>query len=241
MIFTHTADKSIVIDDLTISLNQFLELEVNYALPEPAIRRFYDQGSVNLLSDGERSWTESEVWEEGDFYLSRLEAYRKVVREKERKALLFSSPAPQVDTEPAEVIPLPPSPPLTQERKEELLLESFAQAPDTVEPNSGSYETLEFLCRSYYLLDVADRPQFLEEKPQFAALEDIDLWGLLRLRRYNLLASSDWTQLADAPLSSSQRELWTSYRKDLRDLPEQSSDPHLVVMPQLGTSIPESK
>lgn len=45
--------------------------------------------------------------------------------------------------------------------------------------------------------------------------------SMLRESRSRMLAASDWTQLADAPLSDSDRELWSSYRQQLRDYPNQ--------------------
>ena len=43
-------------------------------------------------------------------------------------------------------------------------------------------------------------------------------WWLerLRLHRDRLLAESDWTQVADAPVD---REAWATYRQALRDFP----------------------
>ena len=38
--------------------------------------------------------------------------------------------------------------------------------------------------------------------------------------RNERLADSDWTQLPDSPLSTSDRELWRSYRQQLRDITE---------------------
>ena len=41
----------------------------------------------------------------------------------------------------------------------------------------------------------------------------------LRSRRNQLLASSDWTQVADVALTVEQDTAWRDYRKALRDLP----------------------
>lgn len=41
----------------------------------------------------------------------------------------------------------------------------------------------------------------------------------LRHERNRLLAGSDWTQLADAPLTKAELEAWAAYRKALRDMP----------------------
>jgi hypothetical protein len=41
----------------------------------------------------------------------------------------------------------------------------------------------------------------------------------VRSQRDQLLAQSDWTQMADSPLSAEQKEAWATYRQALRDLP----------------------
>lgn len=41
----------------------------------------------------------------------------------------------------------------------------------------------------------------------------------LRSRRNQLLASSDWTQVADVALTTEDDTAWRDYRKALRDLP----------------------
>lgn len=42
----------------------------------------------------------------------------------------------------------------------------------------------------------------------------------LKMRRVQLLFSSDWTQTSDSPLSDSKKAEWVAYRQALRDLPE---------------------
>ena len=45
------------------------------------------------------------------------------------------------------------------------------------------------------------------------------LWEELRQKRDIRLAGSDWTQMADSPLSNSKKAEWATYRQALRDLP----------------------
>jgi len=45
-----------------------------------------------------------------------------------------------------------------------------------------------------------------------------ELQAARRRQRDQLLAASDWTQLPDSPLSSSERAAWAEYRQQLRDL-----------------------
>lgn len=44
----------------------------------------------------------------------------------------------------------------------------------------------------------------------------------VRPDRNALLASTDWTQLPDSPLSDEKKQLWKQYRQALRDMPAAS-------------------
>ena len=64
-------------------------------------------------------------------------------------------------------------------------------------------------------------------RPIYAAAEltqeqKIDNW--IRKPRRALLASSDWTQLADAPLTAEEKAAWAAVRQQLRDLPDTYAD-----------------
>ena len=50
----------------------------------------------------------------------------------------------------------------------------------------------------------------------------------VRTMRDKLLSESDWTQVLDAPVD---QVLWATYRKELRDVPEQVGFPENVVWP----------
>jgi hypothetical protein len=50
----------------------------------------------------------------------------------------------------------------------------------------------------------------------------------VRAKRNQLLADSDWTQLADSPVD---KAAWAVYREALRSLPEQEGFPYLVQWP----------
>lgn len=52
----------------------------------------------------------------------------------------------------------------------------------------------------------------------------------IRNGRNQLLVASDWTQLPDVPVTT--RELWATYRQQLRDLPQQAGFPQQVTWPQ---------
>ena len=46
----------------------------------------------------------------------------------------------------------------------------------------------------------------------------------LRMKRYQKLSDSDWTQYADSPLDSTKKAEWATYRQALRDLPANVND-----------------
>jgi hypothetical protein len=50
----------------------------------------------------------------------------------------------------------------------------------------------------------------------------------VRAERDRLLAASDWTQVADTPVS---QVAWATYRQALRDVPQQAGFPHDVTWP----------
>jgi hypothetical protein len=57
-----------------------------------------------------------------------------------------------------------------------------------------------------------------------AAQAKTDAMFNLRDERTKRLAESDWTQMADAPLTEPQRKAYAAYRQQLRDLPENTED-----------------
>jgi hypothetical protein len=56
-------------------------------------------------------------------------------------------------------------------------------------------------------------------------------WEVIRRKRSGLLFQSDWTQLADAPLTQEQKNAWAVYRQALRDVPSSAATPEEVVWP----------
>ena len=59
-----------------------------------------------------------------------------------------------------------------------------------------------------------------------------DQWAaMLREVRNGLLTNSDWTQLADSPLSDSKKVEWAAYRTTLRELPATATLGMIVEFP----------
>ena len=50
-------------------------------------------------------------------------------------------------------------------------------------------------------------------------------WANLRSERNALLASSDWIQYNDSPLTNENKASWAKHRQELRDLPAVTTDP----------------
>ena len=57
------------------------------------------------------------------------------------------------------------------------------------------------------------------------------MWNRVKMVRQSMLAQSDWTQAQDSPISESVKEQWRSFRQQLRDIPQNFSDPREVVFP----------
>lgn len=52
----------------------------------------------------------------------------------------------------------------------------------------------------------------------------------IRYNRDRLLASTDWTQVADAPVDQA---AWATYRQALRDVPQQAGFPDNITWPEV--------
>ena len=61
------------------------------------------------------------------------------------------------------------------------------------------------------------------------AAKDAEQSKAIRTQRNQLLAESDWTQLADAPVD---KTVWSVYRQSLRDISSQKGFPWDVVWPK---------
>lgn len=58
-------------------------------------------------------------------------------------------------------------------------------------------------------------------------------WDDIRTQRNSLMASCDWTQLPDAVLTFTERQLWQDYRQLLRDIPQSFTTPDAVIWPEI--------
>lgn len=73
---------------------------------------------------------------------------------------------------------------------------------------------------------------FLKQDDSGNWVQDIDRkWENVRAERDGKLASCDWTQAKDSPLSGDKQTEWATYRQSLRGITEQS-DPFNIVWPE---------
>ena len=94
---------------------------------------------------------------------------------------------------------------------------SFTASPDDGEDyGSALYEQLN-------TTDLASVAEFTD-----AMRDEYDAYDA-RISRTQLLKSSDWTQAPDVPEAT--RNLWTTYRQALRDVPQQSGFPSTITWP----------
>jgi hypothetical protein len=84
----------------------------------------------------------------------------------------------------------------------------------------------------YVLTDNVVRMVWTVTKKTGEALREAERlkWDEIRGQRNNLLSGSDFTQLADAPVTPEKRAEWVVYRQALRDITLQS-DPFGIVWP----------
>jgi len=66
------------------------------------------------------------------------------------------------------------------------------------------------------------------QEAEYAAGADDRAAEEVRAKLDSLLAESDWTQVADAPVD---KAAWATYRQSLRDIPQQAGFPTNVVWP----------
>ena len=70
-----------------------------------------------------------------------------------------------------------------------------------------------------------------EQEAAYRASIDAKVGTSVRADRDQKLAASDWTQMADSPLTSEKKTEWATYRQSLRDLPTASGFPHTMTWP----------
>lgn len=70
-----------------------------------------------------------------------------------------------------------------------------------------------------------------DEETAYRAGVDADAARTARKDRDLKLARTDWTQMADSPLSDSDKTAWATYRQSLRDLPSATGFPHTMSWP----------
>ncbi len=68
-------------------------------------------------------------------------------------------------------------------------------------------------------------PKLFSELTQYTTDE---LWATIRTQRNAQLATTDWTQLSDSPLSDEDKKSMVVYRQSLRDIPQNTEKPEDV-------------
>ena len=70
-----------------------------------------------------------------------------------------------------------------------------------------------------------------DNEAAYRASVDAQAATSVRAERAKKLTETDWTQVADSPLSSDKKTEWAAYRTSLRDLPSASGFPHTMTWP----------
>ena len=100
---------------------------------------------------------------------------------------------------------------------------------ETVEDIIKIYSPVRYweeLNKQLLIVNVGQEGEIIEEPPIPPTKEEI----AINLRN-SLLLESDWTQLADVPLTSEQKNNWAIYRQELRDITSQSGFPDDIIWP----------
>ena len=82
----------------------------------------------------------------------------------------------------------------------------------------------------HWAIDMSAKTVVQDEAAENAR-ETISVWNTFRIARNALLASNDWTQGADSPLTDEVKAEWAVHRQLLRDLPENTDDPDVPTWP----------
>jgi hypothetical protein len=115
--------------------------------------------------------------------------------------------------------PSGPSAEFLEENSAKLVTNAFAYDPAT--------HRLED-CPAYLVNDHVSTKRVVELTEWEVNQKSERKWGSVRAQRDQLLAQSDWTQVADAP---GDKAAWATYRQALRDLPASGSDPDALTWP----------
>ena len=74
-----------------------------------------------------------------------------------------------------------------------------------------------------------NKPEFIE------GLHPLLKWGVIRKYRDSLILETDFTQIADSPLTVEKKAEFTAYRQALRDIPQTYDNPDDIVWPTKPT------
>jgi hypothetical protein len=99
--------------------------------------------------------------------------------------------------------------------------------PDAIEITKEQYET--FLTS----MNTENKKLVLEnDKLILVERELVINWNITRTKRNKLLKDSDHKMMPDYP---SDKEVWSAYRQELRDIPQKYADPNKVLWPEQPT------
>ena len=115
--------------------------------------------------------------------------------------------------------PSGPSAEFLEENSAKLVTNTFAYDPTT--------HRLED-CPAYFVNDHVSTKRVVELTEWEINKKSERKWNSVRAQRNQLLAQSDWTQVADAP---GDKAAWATYRQALRNLPSTSTDPDALIWP----------
>tara|TARA_B110000858_G_scaffold131605_1_gene149668 strand:- start:504 stop:899 length:396 start_codon:yes stop_codon:yes gene_type:complete len=108
----------------------------------------------------------------------------------------------------------------------------YPEFQEVVSISDAAASTFESSTEFMFLID--DQLKTLDQKIWTESPEIVK--NNIRYNRNKLLADSDWTQLADSSLTSSEKADWATYRQSLRDLTDNVDSSGQVTYPTVPSS-----
>lgn len=208
-LFRHDGNQ-ITVNALTLTLEEFLQHEPDYALPAGFVRREYIPGEKHLLFPelvvtGESviealpiPIVQSLTWTEGDGYIARSLQYQGTTAE-----LVTRLRNSVID--------------LFIDREQQLVGELPIAQDELIEVLSNK-EVRDALLKFSALRTAEKRMTFFYSSVLVGAVSSELLVYAMKRQRNQLLRASDWTQQPDSPLTVEDKQSWASYRQQLRDI-----------------------
>jgi hypothetical protein len=87
-------------------------------------------------------------------------------------------------------------------------------------------------CSIFFIKGKWNHVEVIPEKVEVPEKDEPDPETVALAKRYHLLKSTDWTQVADNPMSDAMKSAFREYRQALRDITKQKGYPKKIKWPE---------